>query len=301
MAALAAALGLLAAPLMGASPLQATQPPDTLRFDPVTDAPLAPAPAPAFDPLTGLPLAPGPAPAFDPLTGLPVEAKSEATAPTPSRFDPVTGEALDKTLPIEPSPPVRVPVAGLQVPASSPLAPKLRPRGARHMPIQATGGLVVASGKGGVGAEFSYRFDQTVTLEKFKRLPPFKPAITLGGLSWYAFSESDGASGFSDEEYSIAYGLITGHFPWTAEPLKGSLFLGAGLGRYDYYSSHDFGFSGQESPFQSGLGLVLAAGAQLQGRRFMGDVRLLRTPLPGSFIGQLTPMASIGVQARGLW
>lgn len=32
----------------------------------------------------------------------------------------------------------------------------------------------------------------------------------------------------------------------------------------------------------------------------MGDIRLLRTPLPGSFIGQLTPMASIGLQARGL-
>ena len=112
-AALAVAPWVLMAPLSGASPITAIQPPDTtLRFDPVTGEPLTPHLSPAFDPLTGLPLIPAPAPAFDPLTGLPVEAEPETPAPAPTRFDPVTGETLHKALPVEASPAERALVAG---------------------------------------------------------------------------------------------------------------------------------------------------------------------------------------------
>ena len=94
--------------LLAALPI-AAQEATPILYDPVTGVLLTPAPAAQFDPRTGLPLAPRPAPAFDPLTGLPVEVEPETPAPTPTRFDPATGESLDEALPVELSPAARPP------------------------------------------------------------------------------------------------------------------------------------------------------------------------------------------------
>lgn len=66
-----------------AGPFQASRP-DTLRFDPVTGEPLAPAPAPAFDPLTGLPVEAQPEvePAPEPVSPAPARSVP-AAEPTP--------------------------------------------------------------------------------------------------------------------------------------------------------------------------------------------------------------------------
>ena len=140
----------------------------------------------------------------------------------------------------------------------------------------------------GINFGVSYRFSKPIGAETPSVLAEgmIYPVVTAGFLSFFEYTNN------VDQIESVRYGLVEGHWHLKVENLRGSVFLGAGLGSYDYYY-YDFGPSSDSG---QGTGMLISAGAQARVWRLTGDLRFYRTPGLGKFIS----MANVGYQPKSI-
>ena len=208
---------------------------------------------------------------FDPETGLP--GVEETKLDTTQRFDSETGLPL-----IEPSiQPQELPTdresgageSAMQGPVVNDIFKPAQFLARRTFPIQFTFGRATDGKFVGGNGTLSYSFSKSIEIKGSRDIYEsfyLYPALTLGTIYGSSTDFTDDGLIGNFEQYQILYGIIEGYRRWEMETRRPSVFVGVGMGSY-WSSSED-----------AGTGFVLSAGAQLEGRRLMGGLRIYRIP-----------------------
>ena len=211
-----------------------------------------------------------------PMEPLPMEARPEVESPTQQpAFVPE---------PAVPEPAEPEPVITAELDAGQDVS-RLPTVGPKFFPIHFTLGWSIKGD--GINLGGSYRFSRPIGVKVPSVLGEVMiyPVVTVGFL----FAHNYNANNYSYSERweeRVTYGLVEGHWQLESGRARASLFVGAGLGRYDYY--HESYDSGQ------GTGILISAGAQARVWRLTGDLRLYRTPGLGKFV----TFANVGYQPK---
>ena len=212
---------------------------------------------------------PTPQPAFVPETGLPLDKTADHPQPTSIPAEPDAGESAE--------------LGQSAGKASKPVQVFAR----KPFPVQFIGGT--PRGKHGGYMALAYHFPKGIEIRGYQGIYEsfyLYPRLTVGFTSWSRYEDDYFGTGgyyYYSESYEVLLGIIEGHRRWELKNLRPSVFLGVGLGRYDIHSVESTSYS-NDFRLDSGIGLVLSAGAQLQSRRLMGGVRLYRPPGLGQFV-----------------